>query len=693
MKIVTSLLFLTLAASAYTQSNWVEIYSANSEQLPAKTFYLNQTHVWGINGGAIHFSGDGGKHWDVQYEKPQFNFLDLFFVDEMNGWIVGWSEVLHTWDGGESWEYQSLPNPLGLDVNAVCFINPDTGWIAGSYQTIYVTHNGGENWSVQHQYDLEGHYWLWEIAFWNELYGCAVGGKLTGGDTGIIMNTVDGGANWTISLPEQSDELNAVQFIDQDTIWAGDRGGYLYRSTDAGANWELYTQVNGMGGDHLQDFHFFDHSHAMAILEPWQWAFTEDAWQNYETGIIGLYHRFSHLTFNALNQGMMSGYGNFWLTLDSAETWEYQNVMFSCLDFPEENVGWAGTISPDDKLYHSTSGGVDWESIESPDQSPILCIDFISTDVGYLGTESGLFKTNDGGEEWININLPAAIDSIKKLQAIGSDTIFALAKNNLFMKTYDGGQSWDYTDDFETDYLNDLHFRSGQWGSLVGAYGFTATTQDGGNSWDVTIINVLNPVSVWFINDQKGYCISFYDSVYKTIDGGHNWAPIDKKTFRAVDITFADEYTGWIAEGHQISKTTDGGATWEAEFVLPGTDVYKYIMDLSAVNDQTAYFCTSEGKIYKYDYTTSTGQKDQYRELQCYPNPATNNTEIFYDRPFTGDESVELHLITGESVCSFSFHYKAGKIVLDISRLESGIYIFTIKQKDNKIYTGKLVKQ
>jgi len=33
-----------------------------------------------------------------------------------------------------------------MDVNAVYFVNKDTGWIAGSYKMIYGTYDGGDNW-------------------------------------------------------------------------------------------------------------------------------------------------------------------------------------------------------------------------------------------------------------------------------------------------------------------------------------------------------------------------------------------------------------------------------------------------------------------------------------------------------------------------------------------------------------------
>lgn len=693
MKACLIILFLTIYVSVFSQSNWIEVYNANSESLPDKTFYLNEDHAWGIKGGAIHFSDDGGANWNLQYDKPQYSFSDLYFTDELNGWVVGWSEVLHTVNGGESWEYQTLPNPMGLDVNAVYFINPDTGWIAGSYQMIFVTYNGGQNWAVQHQYDLEGHFWLWELTFWDELNGCAVGGKLTEGDTGIIFNTNDGGNNWIVNLPNQSDEFNSVQYINPDTIWAGDIDGYLYLSTNGGINWDSSVHLTGIGGSSLKDFHFFDQESAMAILESWQWAYTNNAWQTYEYGIISYYHRFKYLSFNSLNEGMMTGYGNFWLTLDEAETWNYQNITFGCLDFPNENTGWVGTISPDNKLFHTSNGGVNLQTIVAPDQSPIMSMDFLSEDIGFIGTESGLYKTINGGMEWTNMNLPASIDSIKKFQALNSDTLFALAKENLFLKSFDGGQSWDVSEEFENEYLNDLHFRSGQWGAIVGAYGLTATTQNGGENWDVTIVEEINPVSVWFINNNTGYCISIYDSVYKTIDGGHNWDPIDKKTFRAVEIIFANENTGWIVEGHQISKTKDGGETWEIEFVMPGTDIYKYIMDLSVIDDQTAYFCTSEGKIYKYDFATSIDYSFQNQELICYPNPATNQSEIVINRPLDGNEEFELHKISGESVSGFSFYYRAGKIIIDINKLDRGVYICSIKLDDNSSYTGKLIKQ
>ena len=69
-------------------------------------------------------------------------FSSVFFIDPLNGWVVGLSgKILNTTDGGTTWDAQSSGTSKYL--RSVCFIDLSNGWAVGIGGTILHTDNGG----------------------------------------------------------------------------------------------------------------------------------------------------------------------------------------------------------------------------------------------------------------------------------------------------------------------------------------------------------------------------------------------------------------------------------------------------------------------------------------------------------------------------------------------------------------------
>ena len=59
------------------------------------------------------YTDDGGDTWDIQHSNPQELFWSVFFIDDSEGWAVGWSSIYHTIDKGGTWERQQCPSMFG----------------------------------------------------------------------------------------------------------------------------------------------------------------------------------------------------------------------------------------------------------------------------------------------------------------------------------------------------------------------------------------------------------------------------------------------------------------------------------------------------------------------------------------------------------------------------------------------------
>ena len=88
----------------------------------------------GMDGLILH-TQNGGKTWQRQ-ESHTANFLDdVFFISEIEGWIVGKEGlVLHTKDGGQNWRPQHTETRT--DLKAIYISSRDSGWVVGQNGTI-----------------------------------------------------------------------------------------------------------------------------------------------------------------------------------------------------------------------------------------------------------------------------------------------------------------------------------------------------------------------------------------------------------------------------------------------------------------------------------------------------------------------------------------------------------------------------
>ena len=139
----------------------------------------------GASNGLLYKTTNSGLNWSV---IPSENgFLDMFFLDSINGWKLK-GEVKKTIDGGSTWIEQQMPIDTnfysggeGLMTN-FSFVNKDTIW--GVYES----------------------YW----------YG-------PGNTRGIIWKTTDAGLNWGYQIPDTSIHIfryDHIDFINKLNGWA-----------------------------------------------------------------------------------------------------------------------------------------------------------------------------------------------------------------------------------------------------------------------------------------------------------------------------------------------------------------------------------------------------------------------------------------------------------------------------------------
>jgi len=132
---------------------------------------INKGNSWTIIESGIKSSFHGGGRLE-----------DIYFIDEMHGWAVGYDGVIiHTNDGGHNWQMQ---NEVGNSFHSVYFIDQNIGWVVGDYGLIRKTTDGGANWIKE---ESNTGNCLESVFFVGEQSGWTVGSNWPeGGDAAIL---------------------------------------------------------------------------------------------------------------------------------------------------------------------------------------------------------------------------------------------------------------------------------------------------------------------------------------------------------------------------------------------------------------------------------------------------------------------------------------------------------------------------
>ena len=105
------------------------------------TYFFNSEIGWIVGGDpgvfpsniphrVILHTTDGGNSWSAQYSEAYESLLrSIIFVDQNNGYATGESGVImKTMDGGSNWSLQIIPSFHFYDI---FFIDNLTGWVTG----------------------------------------------------------------------------------------------------------------------------------------------------------------------------------------------------------------------------------------------------------------------------------------------------------------------------------------------------------------------------------------------------------------------------------------------------------------------------------------------------------------------------------------------------------------------------------
>jgi len=278
------------------------------------------------------------------------------------------------------------------------------------------------------------------------------------------------------------------------------------------------------------------------------------------------------------------------------------NVNSIAIDPLDSQTIYAGTNGG---LYKSINGGNNWSLLGLSSRTIYsIAIDPTNTQIIFLGTDDDIYKTLDGGLNWNHYNL-AILNRYVLSIAIdlnNSQTIYAGTNGGLYKST-NGGSSWSQKDlSFYIIFSIAIDPNNSQIiyaGTNLGVHKST----NGGNNWSIVLsVSLINyTLAIDPTNSQIIYAGAFL-GVRKTTNSGSNWSIMDLLTQTVRSIVIDPNNTQTIyagTNGGGVYKSTDGGSNWTTlnDGLL---NLQIFSLDIDNNNTNILYSGTNGGGVFKY---------------------------------------------------------------------------------------------
>jgi len=229
----------------------------------------------------------------------------------------------------------------------------------------------------------------------------------------------------------------------------------------------------------------------------------------------------------------------------------------------------------------TAAAGTDAWTSNGPDGGSIftLAIDPLITTTLYAGSQGGVFKSTNGGENWgaVNVGLTASTIFDLAIDPVAPSTIYAGTWDGGVFKSTDGGGNWSTINTgLYVSIIHDLAIDPMTSSTLYAGTndaGIFKTT-NGGESWS-TVNTGLTALTVQVlaidpVTPTTLYAGTYDGGIFKSTDGGGNWNAVNTglavaNTYvHALAIDPVTTTTIYAGMSGGVFKSTNSGGNWSA---------------------------------------------------------------------------------------------------------------------------------
>jgi len=350
-----------------------------------------------------------------------------------------------------------------------------------------------------------------------------------------------------------------------------------------------------------------------------------------------------------------------------------------CIEVKENNI-YAGCNYG---ILHSSDNGTNWEKI-GLSNSVVKSIAIIDSSI-FAGTINGIYLSTNLGSNWSGIGLEnKEIEEI----LIQDKYVYVGTYGSGVYKTLDNGQTWLQINNGLTN-LNILSLAALDSNIYIGTSGsglFLST--DYGENW-ISIGLINSHILDIAIYENTIYAGTFGDGIYKSDIGNYNWTSINNGFPNESIYTRVIRLNGnLIFSGNSfgVYYTPTSSISWtEFNLGLGTQDIYSL-----AITDSIIFAGVFEGVILRPLSDIITSVNEIYRSTnfslqQNYPNPFNPSTTISYSIGMSGLVTLKVYDVLGREVSNLLEEVQmAGsyKLKFNSTNLPSGVYFYKLQSGD-----------
>lgn len=263
------------------------------------------------------------------------------------------------------------------------------------------------------------------------------------------------------------------------------------------------------------------------------------------------------------------------------------------------------------QLFVSDDLGLNWEIVSQvPGGTQLNRFDFFNNQVGFACTTSGLYFTENGGQEWLLV-----LDNynVKKVAPVNSTDIIAVGSDGLtgsILRSANGGLDWSLVDSSPTcEVFNAVSFRTSLEGYAVGGNSCIYTTNDGGLSWTADRSDIpelsLNDVLVGEVSRGPRPPISFTVMVANRgvvlSDARADSGVEESFDFKLEAVDVRRDFGVIVGENSVLMSNVALSKTWAYYYAPDGSTFPYHFLDVVVVDDFQFIAVGRNGVISKFD--------------------------------------------------------------------------------------------
>lgn len=240
-----------------------------------------------------------------------------------------------------------------------------------------------------------------------------------------MLKTVNGGTTWSpLTIAGYSSTVWGISFYNSSTGWGCGFTGKIFKTINGGGDWTTKT----VGTESFRDILFVNQTTGLVCGDIGRLYKSTNGGDNWVAKNPGTSLMLRTITnYNASKYWIGGGQGSEGIIIrstnegDSWETMQSFERPIEKIQFVNSTTGFA---SSDSRVYKSTNGGANWVDIDLPTSGYFLTFYMANANIGYASNWDNTYKTLDGGATWFEQNTVLPNTSFRDIEfAPGSTSI------------------------------------------------------------------------------------------------------------------------------------------------------------------------------------------------------------------------------------------------------------------------------